>query len=219
VFRYAASVGSYLTPPVAHPWLGELAVRFQADQGHAAGLLERQLYVGWGPLLLAAVAVFGWRGARGRDAWMRGVPALVLMAVAALVCSLPPEWRFGAVTLPMPSGALHAVVPMFRAYARFGVLVQLSVAMLAGIGAAWLWRTAGRGGQVVVAVSRRVRGQSRGALARRPADGRASVDDRWARDGPGCGLCPPFGGIGVDPVAEPGTDRGARRFARRLHGA
>jgi hypothetical protein len=34
---------------------------------------------------------------------------------------------------------LYEVAPMFRAYARFGVVVGLMIAMLAGAGAAWLW--------------------------------------------------------------------------------
>ena len=66
------------------------------------------------------------------------VPVLVVVAVAALVCSLSPERTIGAFTFVRPSALLYSVVPMFRAYARFGVVVQLMAALLAGIGVDWL---------------------------------------------------------------------------------
>ena len=50
------------------------------------------------------------------------------------LCSLSPERRIGPFTIVRPSGVLYALVPMFRAYARFGVIVQLMAALLAGIG-------------------------------------------------------------------------------------
>src|SRR6202023_1454219 len=62
------------------------------------------------------------------------VPVLVIVAVVALACSLSPERTIGAFTFVRPSALLYAVAPMFRAYARFGVVVQLMAALLAGIG-------------------------------------------------------------------------------------
>jgi hypothetical protein len=43
---------------------------------------------------------------------------------------------------------LFAVVPMFRSYARFGVVVQLMAALLAGIGVDWLRRAGSRRAQL-----------------------------------------------------------------------
>ena len=58
--------------------------------------------------------------------------------MAALVCSLSPERTIGAFTFVRPSAFCYDVVPMFRSYARFGVVVQLMAALLAGIGVDWL---------------------------------------------------------------------------------
>ena len=41
---------------------------------------------------------------------------------------------------------------MFRAYARFGVVVGLMTALLAGAGAAWLWRRPGSAGRRAAAL-------------------------------------------------------------------
>ena len=60
------------------------------------------------------------------------VPVLVV-APAALACSLSPERPIGP-TVVAPSALVYGLVPMFRAYARFGVVVQLMAALLAGIG-------------------------------------------------------------------------------------
>ena len=62
------------------------------------------------------------------------VPVLVIVAMAALLCSLSPERTIGPLTFVRPAALLYHVVPMFRSYARFGVVVQLMAALLAGIG-------------------------------------------------------------------------------------
>src|SRR6185369_8047937 len=62
------------------------------------------------------------------------VPVLVGVAVIALVSSLSPERTILGVTFSRPSALLYPIVPMFRSYARFGVIVQLMAALLAGIG-------------------------------------------------------------------------------------
>jgi hypothetical protein len=66
------------------------------------------------------------------------VPVLVAVGAAALFCSLSPERTMFGVTMIRPSALLYPIVPMFRSYARFGVIVQLMAALLAGIGAARL---------------------------------------------------------------------------------
>ena len=62
------------------------------------------------------------------------MPVLLFVAAAAFACSLSPEWTIGAFTIPRPSSFLYDVAPMFRSYARFGVVVQLMAVLLAGIG-------------------------------------------------------------------------------------
>lgn len=129
LFRYSASPWSLVVPGVDHPLLGSWARRFWIGHGVGPGLLEQQIGVGVGLIALAAVALVSWLRGRERYAQTGSVATLAALALAAFLCSLPP---------PFPSGALHAVAPMFRAYARFGVGFGLAIALLAGIGLAHL---------------------------------------------------------------------------------
>ena len=172
LFRYSAKWWSYLVPPVEHPLLGAIAHRVWNAVGVREGLLEQQVYLGWGIIALGLIAFFGWsasakapaglaevcpakeserrRLVRDREsASLARVPVLVIVAVAALVCSLSPERTIGAFTFVRPSALLYNVVPMFRSYARFGVAVQLMAALLAGIGVEYLRRTGTRRTQIV----------------------------------------------------------------------
>jgi hypothetical protein len=123
---HSARWWSYLVPPLQHPMIGDAVGRFWTDAGVREGLLEQQVSLGWGIIGLGIVAVVRWSGsvrASGRPAAL-----IVVVAAAALACSL------ASASLVAPSGLLYAVVPMFRAYARFGVVVQLMAVLLAGIG-------------------------------------------------------------------------------------
>lgn len=133
LFRYSAHWWSYLMPPVGQPWLGASARRLWDAAGVREGLLEQQVSLGWGIMALGLVAINGW-WMRDRQAGGHWVPVLVAVAVAALLCSLPPSRATGAFTVASPSALLYGVLPMFRSYARFGVVVQLMAALLAGIG-------------------------------------------------------------------------------------
>jgi hypothetical protein len=141
LFRHGAKWWSYLLPPVASPALGPLAEQVWTASGVSEGRLEQQVSLGWGVVALGLVASFAWlsRGPQRRS--LTAVPLLATIALSALVCSLSPERTIGAVTFTRPSALLYAVVPMFRAYARFGVMVQLMAALLAAIGAEVLWRS------------------------------------------------------------------------------
>ncbi len=137
LFRYSAKWWGYLIPPVEHPLLGASVHRFWTAAGIHEGLLEQQVSLGWGIVALGVIAVYRWL-IPGRDvrqpASLARVPVLVIVAVFALVCSLSPERTIGGFTFVRPSALLYQVVPMFRSYARFGVVVQLMAALLAGIG-------------------------------------------------------------------------------------
>jgi hypothetical protein len=148
LFRYSAKWWSYLVPPVEHPLLGATARRVWDAVGVRDGLLEQQVSLGWGIVALGVIAVFWWSvSAQAPDARSR-VPVLVIVAMAALVCSLSPERTIGAFTFVRPSALLYNVVPMFRSYARFGVVVQLMAALLAGIGVDYLRRAGTRRAQI-----------------------------------------------------------------------
>ncbi|HET7157767.1 MAG TPA: hypothetical protein VFI62_02155, partial [Burkholderiales bacterium] len=150
LFLYSAKWWSYLVPPVAHPLFGSTAHRIWESAGVRNGLLEQQVSLGWGILALGGVAVGGWLSLiRNRQsACGVRVPVLVVVAVTALICSLAPERTIGTYVVAAPSAALYSVLPMFRSYARFGVVVQLMTSLLAGIGVDFLRRSSGRGAHI-----------------------------------------------------------------------
>ena len=151
LFTFSAKWWSYLVPPVAHPLLSGLARRIWFAWQVNEGLLEQQVSLGWSVIVLGLIAIYAWGrdrvgagprvGARadtGVRPYTRPVPMLAAVAAVALVCSLSPERTIFGVTITRPSALLYLLVPMFRSYARFGVIVQLMAALLAGIGAARL---------------------------------------------------------------------------------
>jgi hypothetical protein len=159
LFRYSAKWWSYFVPPLAHPSLGEFAARVWQAVGVQAGALEQQVSLGWAIVALGLVALVAWVLRGGHQRSLTIVPVLASVAAVALVCSLSPERTVGSFTFVRPSALLFGVLPMFRAYARFAVVVQLMAALLAGIGAERLWRMGTRSARgacvalVVVAIA------------------------------------------------------------------
>ena len=156
LFRFSAQWWSYLVPPVAHPLLGGLARRLWIAARVDEGLLEQQVSLGWSVIVLGGVAIGGWLRPRANQAaqtpLQRAVPLLAGVAITALVCSLAPERAIFGIAIARPSALLYPIVPMFRSYARFGVVVQLMAALLAGIGAARLLAARTRASRTACAV-------------------------------------------------------------------
>ena len=152
LFRYSAKWWSYLVPPIAHPILGTTVGRIWNAVGVGGGLLEQQVSLGWGIVALGLIAVVGWLIRRREPGSLARVPVLVLVAVTALVCSLSPERTIGMFTFVRPSALLYQFVPMFRSYARFGVVVQLMAALLAGVGVDYLRRTGTRRARIACGI-------------------------------------------------------------------
>jgi len=148
LFRYSAKWWAYFVPPVAQPWLGGSAGDLWAAAGVREGLLEQQVSLGWAIVALALIAVVASMMTRHhrteRPLALARVPVLMVIALAALLCSLSPERTIGTFTFVRPSAFLYTVAPMFRAYARFAVVVQLMAAILAGIAVDWLVRSGRR---------------------------------------------------------------------------
>ena len=150
LFRYSAKWWGYFVPPAVHPLLGELARRIWVASGVNVGLLEQQVSLGWSVVVLGLVAIQGWI-VQDRRSPIWSVPVLAAVGGVALVCSLSPERTILGVTVMRPSALLYAIVPMFRAYARFGVMVQLVAALLAGVGVSRLLAIGTRPAQVLCA--------------------------------------------------------------------
>ncbi len=147
LFRYSAKWWSYLVPAVANPVLGGVAASVWSAAGVREGVLEQQVGVGWSVVALGLVALLAW-GFTPRRVPLAAVPVLAVTGIAALVCSLSPERTIGAFTVTRPSAFLYEILPMFRSYARFGIVVQLMAVLLAGLGAQVLWHARRRSARV-----------------------------------------------------------------------
>jgi hypothetical protein len=149
LFQYSARWWSYLVPPVEHAVLGAWSRRVWESYGVGLGPAAEQVSLGVGVLTLAAIALWAWVRARGRTTLLV-VPFLTGIAAVALVCSLSPEGQFFGVRVVRPSALLYLVVPMFRVYARFGVVVQLMIAIVAAVGMTTLWQRRTRAARAAV---------------------------------------------------------------------
>ncbi len=128
------SVGllDYVAPPET-TWAGvTLAAQSAYQGGQVWG--EQTVFLGFIPLAFAILGLGRWRGTpEGDDA--RARTFFVLIAIVALALSLGPMGGFG------PYDLLTRVpgLALFRAPARFALLVLLAVAMLAAFGSAAVW--------------------------------------------------------------------------------
>ncbi len=147
LFAQSARPLSYLLPAATHPVFGRFTQRMFGSFLYGRGAIEQTLYVGWIPLFLAWSAYGEWKKRRRqglertngllvREDYAIGL-FLALTATAFFV-SLPPYIDLLIFKIYLPSYFLHKLLPMFRAYARFGMVVMLGVSVLAGFGIKFL---------------------------------------------------------------------------------
>ncbi len=112
------------------------------------GPVERTIFLGYTGLALSAYAVWRfWKERRAQATEARfGIFFFLSLFVIAVWFSAPPFFPVGSLfakwlpawarnwIIPFPVWPLFKVLPMFRAYVRFGVLALLSVAVLAAVG-------------------------------------------------------------------------------------
>lgn len=146
LFFFSAHLKDYYLPPVDHPLWGGGVERIVSKFKDYDNLFENTLFLGYLPLLLTALALVRfWRGGSWRNSLdkkstppdqnlRRWTFTFALLALMMVIFSAPPVSRFFGIPLYFPSHLLHKLFPMFRVYARFGMLVMLCVAVLAGIG-------------------------------------------------------------------------------------
>ncbi|MEW6075307.1 MAG: hypothetical protein AB1530_03270 [Candidatus Omnitrophota bacterium] len=139
LFSQSARPLSYLLPASVHPLFGRFTERFIGSPLYGMSFTEHTLYLGLTPLLLAFIAFRQWRRRRRAPSENRAfayIGFLALLALIAWLFSQPPWWKIGGLKLYMPSVCMYRALPMFRAYCRFGIVVMLAIAVLAGIGLA-----------------------------------------------------------------------------------
>ncbi|MBA2356117.1 MAG: hypothetical protein H0V80_15820 [Acidobacteria bacterium] len=117
IYAYSASPGSFVSAPPENRLYGMATAQY--------GGPERRLFPGVLALLLSGVGL--WVARVRRECWMY-VVALVTSAVLAL-----------GTRTPVYAAVLALVPPLrgLRAPARFGMVMALALAVLAGLGASW----------------------------------------------------------------------------------
>lgn len=140
LFKQSARPLSYILPFSEHPLLGGMTRNFIGSPYYGESFTEHALFLGWAPMVLAFVAVREWirrRRLKIEDRESKQDFALgffVFLSIAAWLFSQPPWWRIGPVKIYMPSFFMFKLLPMFRAYCRFGVVLMLAISVLAGAG-------------------------------------------------------------------------------------
>jgi len=139
LFEQSARPLSYFFPAPVHPVFGKFTEQFIGTSLYGMSLTEHTLYLGWVPLILAFLAFRKWRRDRllednsgYKDSFNIGF--FVALAIVTWLYSQPPWWQIGPLKIFMPSFFMYKVLPMFRAYCRFGSVLMLSIAVLAGFG-------------------------------------------------------------------------------------
>ena len=131
---YRARAWAYAGPAVDHPWLGGIAQEIFTDNGINLQLTELQLYLGYGWMILAAVAVVLVVARWKSEARWRGIAALSACGLIAFAISLGPTSGSCEPASLAPGCLLFRLAPAFPMYARFGLVVQLATAVAAGAG-------------------------------------------------------------------------------------
>ncbi len=146
LFLYSARPLSYFLPSFFHPIFGRLTEMFIGSGYYGKNITEHTLYLGWIPLAFAFLALYRWRRKISSPAAYETVLAgerfsvgfFIALTVVAWLFSQPPWWRIGPVKIYMPSFFMYHLLPMIRAYCRFGVVVVLAISALAGFGLKYL---------------------------------------------------------------------------------
>jgi len=150
LFYGSAKPLDYLLPAVENPVFGRYTTRFLGSVFYGSSPTENTLYLGLVPLILAAVTVGSWRRRRRRLPGLREehlsrqsatgtgkdfvIGFFIFAAFVAILFSQSPYWQIGPLRVPFPSYFMYKILPMVREYVRFGIVVMLAVAVLAGIG-------------------------------------------------------------------------------------
>jgi hypothetical protein len=128
---YSSRTAEYLLPWYFNPLVPQSVRQYEVDNLHGSNLGESTLTLGYTVLALAIVGLVLTR---------RLFPVAVSAGVglAGFLFARPPTPLLPGLPLSAPSAYIYPLLPYFRVYARFGVLVMLGTALLAGLGLAAL---------------------------------------------------------------------------------
>jgi hypothetical protein len=130
---YSARFWDYLLPSVDHPLFGRLIYRVVRANLHGSNIPEQTLFLGWTTLglIIAGMRLNFKKLLELRDKYFYsffGIGALLMFYL-----SLEPVLRLGRLKIPTWSYFAYDLVPMFRVYARAGIVVAFFVAAAAAV--------------------------------------------------------------------------------------
>ena len=136
---YGARWYDYLVPSVLHPVFKHFSLPFLESNLHS-NPIEQNLFMGYIPLLLVIGLVYLKLIPQGqiqnegeKRRWVDMiVPIFLTSFFVSILLSFPPYFDFLERRWYLPTFYIFKVVPFFRVYARFAILAQLSLAVLAG---------------------------------------------------------------------------------------
>ncbi len=155
LFKYAARWQDYFLPSEFHPFFGKMSTNYVKSHWGGRHYFERSLYLGFVPIFLSVLAIGKWVIGKIKNTIFEKnedyiISFFLFSGAIALLFSLSPEITIGKLKIPMPSFFMYKVIPMFRVYARFGVLAMLSVSILAGMGLKYLLESIKKRGRRVI---------------------------------------------------------------------
>lgn len=137
LFRYGSRPWGFVLPPLDNPFLGWIGKDYILSRLEGGTIVEHTLYIGVFPILLSIIALWVWLRKKEMPFSERTgfyLPFLFTLIFTSLLFSRPPVMTLFGFKINMPSHYLYQIVPMFRAYARFGLFVYLAIALLSAAG-------------------------------------------------------------------------------------
>jgi len=134
LFSQSARPLSYFLPSVSNPFLGGITEMFLGSNLYGVNFSEHTLYVGWTTIIIALFVLLKMKQRYTDITGLFYIRYFALLAITAWFFSQPPWWNWLGLRIFMPSFFMYKILPMFRAYARFGVMVMLAMSVLAGFG-------------------------------------------------------------------------------------
>ena len=135
-FQQSARPLNYIMPASSHPLFGKFAKSMFGSIFYGRNSIEHTLYLGWVAIILSFLA---FRKQRKKPNTLENkenfaIGLFVFLSFIAFFFSMPPYINLGLFKIYFPSFFMYKIIPMFRAYARFGILLMLCVSVLAGFG-------------------------------------------------------------------------------------
>ncbi len=131
---YAAHPLEYVLPDVKSPVFGGDAGPYMERYPYDGSGIEDTLYIGVTMILLALVAFAAFVRRRLTPRLSGAVLMLSLIALIAVVTSMPPKMQIFGASVPFPSHFIAMVTTTWRVYSRIVIVVMLAFTLLAAIG-------------------------------------------------------------------------------------